>query len=319
MATESGRLELAFVGGAVSAAFSLWCCRKALLDYVEQELHERKIRRMPSRIILVRHGQSEANVDADIWNKKPDNMIELTEKGCEQARRAGHEIRRLIGDQKAVAVVSPFWRANMTMRNIHKMLPGQVIETRIEPRVREQEFGNVQTAETMREYRHIRNEVGRFWFRFPEGESGADVYSRVAACLQSLKALNTRKHHEPVDTVIVVTHGLTMRLMLCAEMSWSPDTFHTIRNPANCELWVLQRSSTGRYEIDVNAGGRPLATRDVHVHYHDGRIETRTVPDYLSIPQPRTLYPDLALERLGIDRAQVKYVDYWCGQYKRRD
>ena len=50
--------------------------------------------------------------------------------------------------------------------------------------------------------------VGRFWYRFPTGESGSDVYSRVRTWWESLMQINLRPNYERVDTVIVVTHGL---------------------------------------------------------------------------------------------------------------
>lgn len=39
----------------------------------------------PKRIILIRHGQSEANVDNYLFSSKPDYTIELTDKGRVQA------------------------------------------------------------------------------------------------------------------------------------------------------------------------------------------------------------------------------------------
>jgi broad specificity phosphatase PhoE len=37
----------------------------------------------PKRIILVRHGESESNVDKDILKQKPDFAVNLTLKGRE--------------------------------------------------------------------------------------------------------------------------------------------------------------------------------------------------------------------------------------------
>ena len=311
-----GAFFLSGMGGGLAA---LWCFRGTILHVIEEELHRRQVEKMPSRIILVRHGESEANANPDVWNSKPDNMIELTDLGCQQARDAGVAIKKIIKDEKAIAVISPFWRTNMTMRNIHKAMPeGQIAETRIEPRVREQEFGNTQTAEKIKEYRRMRDQIGRFWYRFPEGESGADVYSRVASCLQSFRTLNSRRHRTYVDNVIVVTHGLAMRLMLCAEMSWSPDTFHTIITPKNGEFWVLKKTSHGTYCIS-NEGEEPKSSKGVDVHFHDGRVERHSISQYLDIPEPRTRHPGIALQKLGLNKDEVHKIDYWCGNYSRTD
>ncbi|KAJ9443720.1 Phosphoglycerate mutase-like protein AT74H [Diplonema papillatum] len=307
-----------FLSGIGAAAVAGLCFKDAIVTAIDRELLRRKIAAMPTRIILVRHGESEANVNPRVWEEKPDNTIELTERGCEQSQEVGRRLRELIKHEKVAAVVSPFWRTFMTMRNILKELPpAQVMEVRIEPRVREQEFGNVQCSQAMARFKKLQITVGRFWYRFPEGESGADVYARVASCLGSLKSIN-RRPRERVDNILVVTHGLTMRLLVAAEMAWSPDTFHTVYNPSNCEMWVLKKTASGQYELSTE-GSMPRSDRRVHVHYKDGRVEECLVRNYLDLPQPRTAYPEVVLERLGIPREEVEKIDWWCGAYKRLD
>ena len=52
-------------------------------------------------------------------------------------------------------------------------------------------------------------------YRFPTGESGADVYTRVCQWWdQAVMRSNLRHAQRPWDSVVVVTHGLTMRLIL---------------------------------------------------------------------------------------------------------
>ena len=48
----------------------------------------------------------------------------------------------------------------------------------IDPRIREQEFGNIQGDDFMA-FRTEQQKVGRFYYRFPTGESGADVWDRT--------------------------------------------------------------------------------------------------------------------------------------------
>ena len=61
----------------------------------------------PKRIILTRHGQSEANVNHEIYTHIPDNQISLTEKGMEQAEDAARILRELIGKESINFMVSP--------------------------------------------------------------------------------------------------------------------------------------------------------------------------------------------------------------------
>jgi broad specificity phosphatase PhoE len=54
-------------------------------------------------------------------------------------------------------------------------------------RIREQEFGNLQDdAQERRGHRVLENLVGKFYYRRPEGESGADVYDRVSDFWESI-------------------------------------------------------------------------------------------------------------------------------------
>ena len=59
----------------------------------------------PKRIILTRHGQSEVNVNHEIYTHIPFNQISLTEKGKEQAEDAAKILRELIGKESIKFIV----------------------------------------------------------------------------------------------------------------------------------------------------------------------------------------------------------------------
>lgn len=62
----------------------------------------------PKRIILIRHGESEANVDKYMFGRVPDYTIELTEKGREQAEEAGKRLKEVVGEESVYFYVSLF-------------------------------------------------------------------------------------------------------------------------------------------------------------------------------------------------------------------
>lgn len=96
-------------------------------------------RLLPKRIILVRHGESEANADHSLLRHKPDNLIELTAKGSQQALAVGQRIKQVVGNEKVCLVVSPFERTLQTSRNLRLALDeAQIVKTSVEPRLREQ-------------------------------------------------------------------------------------------------------------------------------------------------------------------------------------
>ncbi len=76
----------------------------------------------PKRIILVRHGESEANVERTKYESTPDYALDLTDTGRAQAIRAGEEIRGIIGEETIHAYVSPFYRTRQTFEEIANVL-----------------------------------------------------------------------------------------------------------------------------------------------------------------------------------------------------
>lgn len=101
----------------------------------------------PKRIILVRHGQSEGNVDESVYTRVADPKVGLTEKGVEEAEECGRKMREMIekdggDDWKVYFYVSPYKRGIETLRNLAKSFErSRIAGVREEPRLREQDFG----------------------------------------------------------------------------------------------------------------------------------------------------------------------------------
>ena len=105
-------------------------------------------RRYPTRVVLVRHGESEGNVDLDIYRTKPDAALRLTPKGRAQAVEAGKKLKADIGDSKVHFIVSPYTRTRETLHGILQAFddPTQINAIVEDPRIREQEFGMYQVC-----------------------------------------------------------------------------------------------------------------------------------------------------------------------------
>lgn len=279
---------------------------------------------MPRRIILIRHGESEGNADHTLYRDKADNLIELTQKGMSQAEAVGRRLKKLLGDDKCFLVVSPFERTLQTARKLREGIVDNVVHTHIEPRVREQEFGNLQ-GEEFAHFRAEQKRVGRFFYRFPTGESGADVHGRVCSWWEGwVKHLNLRPGCEPVDTLIVVTHGLTMRLVLMQLFGWSPNTFSTVWNADNCSMYVLKRNlerpGDSPYELCLEEGDKVRSSIELRVSFTDDSKppEWLGLDDYLSLPPPRTSRAyeaaQMLAEQHNLDPATIKTVDFFSGR-----
>ncbi|RAS64043.1 broad specificity phosphatase PhoE [Lentzea atacamensis] len=200
------------------------------------------------RIILLRHGQSLGNVDELAYCRIPDHALPLTELGEHQAREAGPTIKELIGEEPVAAYVSPYKRTRRTF----ELLGINAERVVTEPRVREQDWGNLQDPVQQEMLKHQRHAFGHFFFRLPNGESGADVDDRVAAFLDGLEVRLHKDDGHP-KTALVVSHGLTIRLLCRRLFDWSIELFESLSNVDTCENRVLDHDGTG-WKLD-----RPFA------------------------------------------------------------
>ncbi len=93
----------------------------------------------PTRIILVRHGESMGNVDESAYVKTPDWKVPLTEKGRQQASDAGEKLADIIGDGQVFFYYSPYKRTRETVDGLLEHIDKeQIISIREEPRISEQ-------------------------------------------------------------------------------------------------------------------------------------------------------------------------------------
>ncbi|CAM0958289.1 unnamed protein product [Alopecurus aequalis] len=228
------------------------------------------VRRLPKRIILVRHGESQGNLDMSAYSTTPDYRIPLTPHGVAQARAAGRGILDVVSSPsdanwKVYFYVSPYARTRATLREIGAAFPrDRVIGAREECRVREQDFGNFQVEERMRAIKETRERFGRFFFRFPEGESAADVFDRVASFLESLWRDIDNGRLDPSTScetnLVIVSHGLTSRVFMMKWFKWTVEQFERLNNFDNCEFRVMQLGPGGEYSLLMHHTEEELAS-----------------------------------------------------------
>jgi len=112
-----------------------------------------------------------------------------------------------------------------------------------------QELGNLQDERHSNEYRSQQQKVGRYFYRFPDGESGCDVFDRASSWWQSMRSTPFNKLDSKMaqqwseGTVVVVTHGITMRMILMQLFDWSPNTFHSVCTRAYDTFYLVDTSS----------------------------------------------------------------------------
>lgn len=159
--------------------------------------------------------------------------------------------------------------------------------------------GNFQDREKMRIEKAIRLRYGRFFYRFPNGESAADVYDRITGILwviqefvepfcwicvpavleindhccmclsfsnfvplwlltgfrETLRADIDIGRFQPPDeqtpnmNLVIVSHGLTLRVFLMRWYKWTVEQFEGLTNVGNGGMLVMQTGSGGRYLV----------------------------------------------------------------------
>jgi broad specificity phosphatase PhoE len=246
------KILLAF--SLLSSYYLLCPLTKLLASYLETQLMKKKNARRPKRLILIRHGQSIGNIDDKIYSLCPDNQLSLSELGKSQAFEAGSKLKEMLPvNDRIKFFVSPFLRTKQTFNEIAKHFDSNLYTYIEDPRLREQEWGNYQETSQLQNIRQERKKVGKFYYRFPTGESGADVYDRASLFLTSLyreiDALSISKQKSQNDTIIIVTHGLFIRLFLMRYFKWTVEEFDKIENPGNCEIILLEKNMYGKYEL----------------------------------------------------------------------
>ena len=92
-----------------------------------------------------------------------------------------------------------------------QMAADQVVGLRMEPRICEQQFGNYQDVDAMACAKRERRRFGQFFYRFPNGEAGMDVYTRVTSFVATLFRDVEQMAGAGIETsemtICIVTHG----------------------------------------------------------------------------------------------------------------
>ena len=186
----------------------------------------------PTRLVLVRHGESEANVaDRDARARGAERLdldvrdadIDLSDNGRRQADAVGRWLadadRSLRPD---LVVSSPYRRAAETARRALVDLDVPVVE---DERLRERDLGafdgltgaGIRAAHPDEAAR--RRKVGKFYYQPPSGESWADVALRVRSFVTDLREVDARtvwcfSHQAVIMSFRYVLEGLDEQELL---------------------------------------------------------------------------------------------------------
>ncbi|MGN6425702.1 histidine phosphatase family protein [uncultured Leifsonia sp.] len=218
------------------------------------------------KLILIRHGESTANVAAAeaeaagaeaIAVPARDADVPLSALGRQQAEalrpRLAAELSELAGVGGApVLLCSPYLRAVETAR----LALGAEAAVTIDERLRDRELGILDALTARGVEARLPQEaarrrwLGKFYYRPPGGEAWTDVALRLRSFLRDLTA-------GPGGSAVLFTHDAVVSLFLYVLLGWSErelDEFLRNRTVANASVTTLERE-------DDDGGGAGAAWR----------------------------------------------------------
>lgn len=209
---------------------------------------------MVQNIYLVRHGESLANVDKRVHASRPDHKIPLSDRGVEQANRAGEFLAQRIAAAHGTASrlrvwTSPYLRTRQTSEAFKTQLALHGVtnvDSREHINLCEQQFGlfdgvpdeelPVRFPLEHAHYDLAARHEGKFWPRMPLGESRFDVAVRVH---QAFGTFHRDADRHGIENIIVVCHGVTLRAFVMQWRHLPFEWFEQQPNPDNCDIYHL--------------------------------------------------------------------------------
>jgi 2,3-bisphosphoglycerate-dependent phosphoglycerate mutase len=198
------------------------------------------------KIFLIRHGESICNTGENFQLRLPDHKVYLTDNGKLQANQSGKYLSDYFNDNKIDLSktrmwISPYQRTRQTAEIINQHL--NIMDVKEHINLVEQQYGlfdslpyeewGQQFPNEFAHYNRCYEHEGKFWARFPMGESVFDVALRVHNFFGTVMRDYENKG---IDTLVIVTHGTTLRTFVLQWLHHSPEWIQNETNPGNC--WI---------------------------------------------------------------------------------
>ena len=190
---------------------------------------------MQIKIITIRHGQSEANIDPSLYFKKPDHKIELTTLGKEQITTSAINLKNQLPSGKTRIVYSPWVRARQSatiLKDILKVDSQYFYEDALI-----HEISLSHSLDEMKNQKPFffndKEAYSQYWFKDGTGESYNDVYLRARIFYQDL--LLNRYNMKEGETLLVVAHSLFLQIFNIVVNKGNIDTLFSYSEIPNGE------------------------------------------------------------------------------------
>ena len=196
---------------------------------------------MSGRLVLVRHGQSEANVAKRLDTRPPG--APLTQLGHQQARDFGIDWAHPVG----LLVHSVAQRASQTAAAIADGLGLDPIEAHGIHEVQVGDLEDRSDADAITQFEALYEgwQRGNLDVAMPGGETGREVLDRSVPILTNLR-VRTLDNHDWEGDILVVSHGAAIRLV-AAQLAGVDADFALEHHLGNAQCVVLSPITDGRW------------------------------------------------------------------------
>lgn len=178
-------------------------------------------------ILLVRHAQSTSN-SGSVLRHFDDHSIALTEKGIAQATAlTAHISRETV--QSSLLYCSPYVRARDTPSHLLAVHDLTGLTYREDPLLREIEG----SGKSERRHVLLARTNGSYFYRYPNGESPADVNHRMTVFKITMHRDIERTG---IKKILIVSHSSAIRCFIRNFLQLSIGDFERMRNPKNCAV-----------------------------------------------------------------------------------
>ena len=197
------------------------------------------------KIFLIRHGESMQNTKENYSIGLPDHKVYLTQRGKEEANLAGKFLKEYIKDNNidlsnSVMWVSPYTRTRETANIINSII--DIKKVKEDVTLIEQQYGlfSDKEIENIKKlypdqfsyYDNYYQNDGKFYAKFPQGESPFDVALRTKQFINTI-------YRDKEDVLFIVSHGTTIKTIVMNFFHYSPEWYSSELTPGNCSIILI--------------------------------------------------------------------------------
>lgn len=174
---------------------------------------------------LIRHGESEGNIDNSKYFEVNDYDIELSALGYNQVSN----IYPNINSESVKVYCSPYKRCIQTLKGMQFNLPP--ITEVYDYRLREQFFGVHNSKEDV-EVEFLKHMNDRWYYKNTTSENGFDVFDRIHSFLDRIV-------HDKEEDIIIVTHGIICNVIECIINNYPMDKYTEMKFMKNATVKTI--------------------------------------------------------------------------------